>query len=284
MPSGSTSTATPKVIKPTTPGQRFRVAPDFSKLTKGVKPEKSLLRSVKRTGGRNHVGKMTVRHRGGGHKKRMRLIDFKRQKHGIPATVKSIEYDPMRSAYIALLYYADGAKSYILAPEGLQVGHVVVSGNEAAPEKGNCLPLGLMPTGTIVHNVEIHPGKGGAMVRGAGTSARLLAKKERYVTLVLPSGERRMILQDCLATVGSVSNSKHANVKLGKAGRNRWLGRRPRVRGVAMNPVDHPMGGGEGKASGGHPRSRSGIYAKGQRTRRVNKYSQRLILSRKKKR
>ncbi|MEL6152970.1 MAG: 50S ribosomal protein L2 [Bacteroidota bacterium] len=271
-----------KKLKPITPGQRFRTAPDFAGLTK-KKPEKSLVQTIKRTGGRNNTGKMTMRHRGGGHKKQLRIIDFKRRKFDIPGIVKAIEYDPIRTAYIALLYYTDGTKTYTLAPEGLKVGDQVVAGPSVAPEIGNTLPLKAMPPGTIVHNIELQPGRGGAMARGAGTYAQLLAKADKYVTLKLPSGERRMVLGECLATVGTVSNSDHMNATLGKAGRNRWLGRRPRVRGVAMNPVDHPMGGGEGKASGGHPRSRTGLYAKGQRTRNKKKYSQKLIISKKKK-
>jgi large subunit ribosomal protein L2 len=271
-----------KKIRPLTPGQRFRVAPDFSILTK-TKPERSLLLPVKSSGGRNNTGKMTMRYMGGGHKKRMRIIDFKRRKYNIPAVVHSIEYDPMRTAYIALLHYVDGAKSYIIAPTGLKVGDKVLSGTEIAPEVGNAMPLKTMPTGTIVHNIELHPGRGAAMARSAGTYAQLLAKEEKYVTLKLPSGEMRMVLGECMATVGTVSNSDHNNIVLGKAGRSRWLGIRPRTRGVAMNPVDHPMGGGEGKASGGHPRSRKGLYAKGKKTRNRNKYSQQYILSRKKK-
>lgn len=271
-----------KKLRPLTPGQRFRIAPVFSKLTK-TKPEKSLLLPVKRTGGRNNYGRMTMRYIGGGHKRRMRIIDFKRRKYDIPAVVKSIEYDPMRTAYIALLYYVDGAKAYILAPEGLKVGDKLLAGENIAPEVGNALPLRAMPTGTIVHNIELHPGKGGAMARSAGSYAQLLAKEAKYVTLKLPSGEMRLVLGECMATVGTVSNSEHVSTVVGKAGRNRWLGRRPRVRGVAMNPVDHPMGGGEGKASGGHPRSRKGLYAKGQKTRNSNKYSKKYIISRKKK-
>jgi large subunit ribosomal protein L2 len=269
-------------LRPITPGQRFRTAPDLSELTK-KKPEKSLLVPVKRTGGRNNTGKMTMRYRGGGHKRHLRIIDFKRKKYDILGVVKAIEYDPMRTAYIALLYYVDGEKAYILAPEGLKIGDKVLSGQHIAPEIGNALLLKNMPAGTMVHNIELHPGRGGAMVRGAGTSAQLIAKAEKYVTLKLPSGERRLVLGECMATVGTVSNSDHMNATLGKAGRNRWLGRRPRVRGVAMNPVDHPMGGGEGKASGGHPRSRKGLYAKGERTRNKKKYSQELIISRRKK-
>jgi large subunit ribosomal protein L2 len=271
-----------KKLRPITPGQRFRTAPDFSEISK-KRPEKSLLVSVKRTGGRNNTGKMTMRYKGGGHKKRLRIIDFKRKKYNVPGVVNAIEYDPMRTAYIALLYYVDGEKAYILAPEGLKVGDRVLAGQDIAPEVGNALPLKAMPAGTVVHNIELHPGRGGALARGAGASAQLIAKAEKYVTLKLPSGERRLVLGTCMATVGTVSNSDHMNTTLGKAGRNRWLGRRPRVRGVAMNPVDHPMGGGEGKASGGHPRSRKGLYAKGQRTRNKKKYSQKLIISRRKK-
>ena len=266
-----------KKLRPVTPGQRYRMAPSFDEITTS-KPEKSLLRPTKRTGGRNNTGRMTMRYMGGGHKKRMREIDFKRQKFDVPATVKSIEYDPMRSARIALLYYADGAKSYIIAAEGLKVGQTVVSGEKVAPEVGNALPLGKIPLGTIVHNIELKPGKGGAMARSAGAYAQLLAREGKYATLKLPSGEMRMVLNTCFATVGTVSNAEHMNVSLGKAGRKRWLGRRPRVRGVAMNPVDHPMGGGEGKASGGHPRSRKGLYAKGYKTRSKKKYSDKLII------
>ncbi len=269
-------------LKPTTPGQRFRVAPDFAEITK-AQPEKSLLAPARRTGGRNNTGKMTVRNVGGGHKKRYRIIDFKRQKHGVPATVKSIEYDPNRTARIALLTYADGEKTYIIAPEGLQVGAQVVSGENVAPEVGNALPLSKIPLGTIIHNVELRPERGATLVRSAGAYAQLLAKEGKYVTIKLPSGEMRMVLGVCYATIGSVSNADHMNVRLGKAGRNRWLGRRPRTRGVAMNPVDHPMGGGEGRSSGGHPRSRTGLYAKGQKTRKRNKYSDRLIVSKRKK-
>lgn len=246
-------------------------------------PEKSLIAPLKRSGGRNNQGRMTMRYMGGGHKKKYRIIDFKRNKHGVPARVKSIEYDPNRSARIALLYYADGEKAYIIAPEGLKIGREVISGEKVAPEVGNALPLSAIPLGTIVHNIELKPGKGGALARSAGTYAQLLAREEKYATLKLPSGEMRMVLTTCYATVGSASNSDHMLVTLGKAGRNRWLGRRPRVRGVAMNPVDHPMGGGEGKASGGHPRSRNGILAKGFKTRPKKKYSDKLIISRRKK-
>ena len=273
---------TVKKFNPITPGTRFRVGNTFSEVTTD-EPEKSLLAPIKKSGGRNNTGKMTMRYKGGGHKKRLRIIDFKRKKYNVPGVVNAIEYDPMRTAYIALLYYVDGEKAYILAPEGLKVGDRVLAGQDIAPEVGNALPLKAMPTGTVVHNIELHPGRGGALARGAGASAQLIAKAEKYVTLKLPSGERRLVLGTCMATVGTVSNSDHMNTTLGKAGRNRWLGRRPRVRGVAMNPVDHPMGGGEGKASGGHPRSRKGLYAKGQRTRNKKKYSQKLIISRRKK-
>jgi large subunit ribosomal protein L2 len=270
-----------KKLRPMTPGTRFRVAPAFDELT-ASKPEKSLTKRVMSKGGRNNTGKMTIRNVGGGHKKKMRLVDFKRNKFDIPAVVKSVEYDPSRTARVALLYYADGAKSYMLAPDGLQVGQTVISGENAAPEVGNCLFLSKIPLGTIIHNIELKPGKGAAMARSAGSYAQLLAREGKFVTLKLPSGEMRMVLSTCVATIGSVGNSDHMNVRLGKAGRNRWKGRRPRVRGVAMNPVDHPMGGGEGKSSGGHPRSRTGVLAKGFKTRAKKKYSDKLIISRRK--
>ena len=270
-----------KKLRPITPGQRFRVAPGFTEITSDT-PEKSLLVSVKRSGGRNNSGRMTMRYMGGGHKQRMRIIDFKRDKFNIPAVVKSIEYDPMRSARIALLYYADGVKTYIIAPEGIGVGQTLLSGKGIAPEVGNALPLSDIPLGTIVHNIELKPGKGGALARSAGSYAQLLAREGKYATLKLPSGEMRLVLTICMATVGTVSNSDHMNVNLGKAGRKRWLGRRPRVRGVVMNPVDHPMGGGEGRASGGHPRSRNGLLAKGLKTRTPKKYSNNLIIGKKK--
>lgn len=269
-------------LRPTSPGQRFRVAPMFEEVT-ATATEKSLLAPIKKSGGRNNDGKMTMRYIGGGHKKKYRIIDFKRTKFGVPATVKAIEYDPNRTARIALLYYADGEKSYILAPAGLSVGQVIVSGPGVAPEVGNCLPLSDIPLGTIVHNIELMPGNGGSMARSAGTYAQLVARESKYATLKLPSGEMRMVLVTCMATVGTVSNSDHMNVNLGKAGRSRWLGIRPRVRGVAMNPVDHPMGGGEGKSSGGQPRSRKGLFAKGKKTRNKNKYSENLIVNRGKK-
>ncbi|GAB3233990.1 50S ribosomal protein L2 [Hymenobacter seoulensis] len=269
-----------KKLRPTSPGQRFRIAPAFDEITAST-PEKSLLAPLKNSGGRNNSGKMSNRYIGGGHKAKYRIIDFKRDKATVPATVKTIEYDPNRTARIALLQYADGEKRYIIAPAGLTVGASVVSGSGVAPEVGNALPLREIPLGTIVHNIELMPGNGAAMARSAGTYAQLVAREDKYATLKLPSGEMRMVLVTCMATVGTVSNGDHMNVRLGKAGRNRWLGRRPRVRGVAMNPVDHPMGGGEGKSSGGHPRSRNGIFSKGQKTRNKNKYSENLIVSRK---
>jgi large subunit ribosomal protein L2 len=270
-----------KKITPVTPGLRFRVPPSFEDITTSS-PEKSLLKTLKRSGGRNSKGKMTVRNIGGGHKRKSRIIDFKRVKDGIQANVKSIEYDPTRSANIALIYYLDGEKSYIIAPTGLKVGDKVISGDESPIEIGNSLPLSSIPLGTIIHNVELTPGRGASMARSAGSYAQLVAKEGKYATVKLPSGETRLILLTCRATVGSVSNSNHMNVRLGKAGRNRWKGRRPRVRAVAMNPVDHPMGGGEGKASGGHPRSRTGLYSKGLKTRNNNKYSDRLIVKKRK--
>ncbi|MCP3659554.1 MAG: 50S ribosomal protein L2 [Bacteroidetes bacterium] len=266
-----------KKIKPTTPSQRFRIAPDFSELSK-VKPEKSLTSFNKSKGGRNNLGRMTVRNVGGGHKQKLRIIDFKRNKFDIPAKVYSIEYDPIRTAHIALLHYVDGEKAYIIAPDGLKVGSKIISGESVPPSVGNALLLKNMPAGSTIHNIELKPGKGGAIVRSAGASAKFLGKDGKYVSVKLPSGEVRSILGTCMATIGSVSNSSHFNVVIGKAGRNRWLGKRPRVRGVAMNPVDHPMGGGEGKASGGQPKSRTGVYSKGKKTRKKNKYSDKYIL------
>jgi large subunit ribosomal protein L2 len=265
-----------KKFRPITPGQRFRIAPAFDEITKST-PEKSLLAPRKKSGGRNNTGKRTMRYIGGGHKQFYRIIDFKRDKYEIPAVVNAIEYDPIRTARIALLFYADGEKRYILAPQGLKVGQSIVSGKKVAPEVGNALPLSEIPLGTIVHNIELHPGKGGQMARSAGSYAQLLSREGKYASLKLPSGESRLVLLTCMATVGTVSNSDHFNVVLGKAGRKRWLGRRPRTRAVVMNPVDHPMGGGEGRASGGHPRSRKGLYTKGKKTRTPNKYSNRLI-------
>jgi large subunit ribosomal protein L2 len=269
-------------LRPTTPGQRHKVIGTFDTITANI-PEKSLVVGGSKSGGRNHDGKMTMRYLGGGHKKKYRVIDFKRNKDGVPATVKEIEYDPNRSARIALLYYADGEKTYILAPNGLQVGQTIVSGAEAAPEVGNTLPLQNIPLGTIIHSIELRPGQGAAMVRSAGTFAQLTSREDKYAIVKLPSGEVRKILATCKATIGSVGNSDHALERSGKAGRTRWLGRRPRVRGVAMNPVDHPMGGGEGRASGGHPRSRKGLLAKGYKTRSVKKASSQYIIERKKK-
>ena len=264
-------------LRPTTPGQRHKIIGTFDTITASA-PEKSLVERRIKSGGRNHDGKMTIRYVGGGHKQKYRVIDFKRNKDGVPATVKEIEYDPNRSARIALLYYADGEKTYILAPNGLQVGQVIVSGAEAAPEVGNSLPLQNIPLGTIIHNIELRPGQGAAMVRSAGTFAQLTSREDKYAIVKLPSGEVRKILATCKATIGSVGNSDHALERSGKAGRSRWLGRRPRVRGVAMNPVDHPMGGGEGRASGGHPRSRKGLLAKGFKTRSPKKKAQVNIL------
>jgi len=270
-----------KKIRPITPGQRFRIAPVFDDITSS-KPEKSLTRKKSRTGGRNNKGHRTMRYIGGGHKKKYRVIDFKREKLNIPATVKSIEYDPNRSARIALLVYADGEKRYIIAPEGITVGQKLLSGSGIAPEVGNCLPLSDIPLGTVLHNIELRPGKGGVLARSAGAYAQLVAREGKYATIKLPSGEMRMVLGVCFATIGTVSNTDHMNVTIGKAGRKRWMGRRPRTRGVAMNPVDHPMGGGEGKSSGGHPRSRTGLYAKGKKTRKPNKYSDRFIIGKNK--
>ncbi|WP_323757300.1 50S ribosomal protein L2 [Roseivirga sp.] len=271
-------------LRPMTPGTRHRMAPDFAEVTvKKSAPEKSLTVPSKRSGGRNNTGKMTMRYMGGGHKQKLRIVDFKREKFDVPATVKSIEYDPTRSARIALLFYADGEKRYIIAPKGLEVGQVVVSGEGVAPEVGNAMPLSKVPMGTIIHNIELKPGKGASMSRSAGAYAQIVAREGKYATLKLPSGEMRNVLTTCMATIGAVGNAEHMNVVLGKAGRNRWLGRRPRVRGVVMNPVDHPMGGGEGKSSGGHPRSRKGLPSKGLKTRTPKKYSNRLIIGKKKK-
>lgn len=269
-------------FKPVTPGTRHKVAGTFEEITASA-PEKSLLEPKKSTGGRNSSGKMTVRYRGGGHKQMYRIIDFKRANDGMPATVKTIEYDPNRSARIALLFYADGEKRYIIAPNGLEVGMTIMSGAEAAPEVGNALPLQNIPVGTVVHNIELRPGQGAALVRSAGAFAQLTSREGNYAIIKLPSGETRKILATCKATVGVVGNSDHALESSGKAGRSRWLGRRPRNRGVVMNPVDHPMGGGEGRASGGHPRSRKGLYAKGLKTRAPKKLSSKYIIERRKK-
>ncbi len=266
-------------LKPTTPGQRFKVVNAFDTLS-GDKPEKSLTKGKSKSGGRNNSGRMTMRYLGGGHKKKYRVIDFKREKNGIPAVVKTVEYDPNRTANIALLVYADGEKRYIIAPKGLEVGQTVVSGKGSSPDLGNSLPLIEIPLGTNVHCIELQPGKGAEMARSAGAYAVLQARDGKYANLKLPSGEIRMVLSTCKATVGVVSNTEHNLETSGKAGRSRWLGRRPRVRGVVMNPVDHPMGGGEGRASGGHPRSRNGIPAKGYKTRRGKNLSDKYIVER----
>ena len=270
-------------LKPITPGQRFRVVNNFDVITTD-KPEKSLVVPLKKTGGRNNQGKMTMRYSGGGHKKKYRIIDFKRNKFGVEAKVVSIEYDPNRTAFIALVQYTDGEKRYIIAPAGLKVDQVIISGEKnIAPEVGNAMPLSEIPLGTVISCIELRPGQGANIARSAGTFAQLMAKEGKYATVKLPSGETRMILLTCLATIGAVSNSDHQLIISGKAGRSRWLGRRPRTRAVVMNPVDHPMGGGEGRASGGHPRSRKGIPAKGYRTRSKTKASNKYIVERRKK-
>ena len=269
-------------LKPVTPGQRHKIIGAFDTVTAST-PEKSLLKPMQKSGGRNSQGRMTMRYIGGGHKKRYRAIDFKREKDGIPARVESIQYDPNRTARIALLVYADGEKRYMLAPNGLQVGQTVLSGTGVAPEVGNSLPLKEIPLGTIAHNIELQPGQGGVMVRSAGTYAQLTSREGKYAIVKLPSGESRMVLVACRATVGTVGNTEHNLERSGKAGRSRWLGRRPRVRGVVMNPVDHPMGGGEGRSSGGHPRSRKGLLAKGYKTRAKKKSSNRYIVEKRKK-
>jgi large subunit ribosomal protein L2 len=271
-----------KKMNPITPGMRFRVAVAKDELTKGAKPERSLIAPQKSSGGRNNQGRMTMRYRGGGHKRRYRVIDFKRAKDGVVATVHSIQYDPNRSAHIALVEYADGEKTYILAPRGLQVGHTVVSGQGVAPETGNCMLLSEVPLGAMVHNIELHPGQGGVMARSAGSGATMMGKENRYAVLRMPSGEMRRVLLTCRATIGTIGNADHNLEVMGKAGRNRWKGRRPRTRPVVMNPVDHPMGGGEGRASGGHPRTRKGFKSKGAKTRSKTKASNALIISRRK--
>ena len=268
--------------KPITPGQRKKVISSFDEITNSV-PEKTLLRPIMKSGGRNNTGKMTMRYLGGGHKRKYRVIDFKRNKDGIPGIVKSIEYDPNRTARIALVYYADGVKNYIIAPNGINVGQEIMSGKDVAPEIGNTLYLEDIPLGTIIHNIELRPKSGGVLARSAGSYAQLTSRDGKYAIIKLPSGETRMVLTVCRATIGSVSNSDHGLEKSGKAGRSRWLGRRPRTRGVVMNPVDHPMGGGEGRASGGHPRSRNGMPAKGYKTRSKTKASNKYIVERRKK-
>ena len=270
-----------KKFKPVTPGNRFRVGNTYAEVTTD-KPEKSLLAPKKRTGGRNSTGKMTVRNVGGGHKQRYRVIDFKRDKEGIPGKVKTVEYDPNRSAYICLINYVDGEKRYIIAPNKIKVGDTITSGRGVAPNVGNAMYLDEIPLGADIHAIELTPGKGAALARSAGTSATLVGREGKFVVVKLPSGEVRRILSTCKATIGDTSNPDHGLQVYGKAGRRRWIGRRPRVRGVAMNPVDHPMGGGEGKASGGHPRSRTGVMAKGEKTRNRKKASSRLIISKRK--
>ena len=269
-------------LKPNTPGQRHRSVSDFATVSKS-KPEKSLLVALKKKGGRNNTGRIMVRHQGGGHKRRYRIIDFKRNKFGVPARVAAIEYDPNRSARIALLVYADGEKRYIIAPNEIEVGSTLMNGPNAVPEPGNCLPLSNIPVGTFVHAIEMKPGKGAQLARSAGTFAQLTAREGNYATLRLPSGETRMVPVRCMATIGTTSNPEHANIDIGKAGRKRWLGVRPKTRGVAMNPVDHPMGGGEGKSSGGHPRSPNSVPAKGFKTRPKRKQSDKYILRRRNK-
>jgi large subunit ribosomal protein L2 len=271
--------------KPTSPGRRGATVSDFADLTPGAKPEKSLLRPIKKTGGRNNQGKITARHRGGGHKRQYRIIDFRRFKDGVPATVSSIQYDPNRSARIALLHYADGEKRYILAPDGLVAGATVQNGPDAPPEIGNCMPLASMPLGTSIHNIEILPGRGGALCRSAGTGATLVARESDWAQINLPSGEIRRLPSRCRATIGKVGNSDHMAIRLGKAGRKRWLGRRPHVRGTAMNPIDHPHGGGEGRTKGGrHPVSPTGVPAKGGSTRQRRKPSNAAIVRRRRSR
>ncbi len=268
-------------LKPITPGQRFRVVNDFEEVT-ASKPEKSLTKGLKKSGGRNNSGKMTMRYKGGGHKKKYRVIDFKRNKFDVEAEVQSIEYDPNRSAFIALVQYSDGEKRYIIAPKGLNVGDKVIAGENALPKVGNSLKLKNIPLGTVISCIELRPGQGAKMVRSAGANAQLVARDGKYAIIKLPSGESRMILVECYAMIGAVSNSDHQLEVSGKAGRSRWKGRRPRTRPVVMNPVDHPMGGGEGRASGGHPRSRKGTPAKGYKTRsKKNKSNQYIVVKRK---
>jgi large subunit ribosomal protein L2 len=270
-----------KRIKPVTPGQRFKLAVTFEALT-ASRPEKSLLAPIKRTGGRNDTGKMTMRNRGGGHKRRYRIIDFKRNRYET-AEVLTVEYDPNRTAFISLVQYSDGEKRYIVAPKGITVGQKIQNGPGSAPDNGNALPLGEIPLGTTIHNIEMKPGRGAEICRSAGTSAQLVARDGKYAVIKLPSGESRMILTTCLATIGEVSNGDHQLEISGKAGRSRWLGRRPRVRPAAMNPVDHPQGGGEGRSKGGQAKTRKGIKSKGLKTRNKKKNSSRLILERKRK-
>jgi large subunit ribosomal protein L2 len=271
-----------KKYKPTTPGQRFKVISTFDEITSST-PEKSLLTASNKSGGRNNEGRRTMRSLGGGHKQMYRIIDFKRDKEEVPGIVNTIEYDPNRTARIALIHYKDGEKRYIIAPHGLTVGQTILSGKGAAPEIGNTLYMSEIPFGTIIHNVELRPGQGAKLVRSAGSYAQLMSRDGKFAIIKMPSGETRMILQTCKATIGMVSNLDHSLESSGKAGRSRWLGRRPRTRGVAMNPVDHPMGGGEGRASGGHPRSRKGIPAKGYKTRARKKNTNKYIVEKRKK-
>jgi large subunit ribosomal protein L2 len=270
-----------KKLNPITPGTRFRVANTFAELTTDV-PEKSLMEEKKSTGGRNNQGRRTTRYRGGGHKKKYRIIDFHREKDGVPGKVATVEYDPNRTAFIALVHYADGEKRYIICPHGLKVGQTILSGKGATPDVGNALFLSDVPLGSSIHAIELHPGQGAAMVRSAGNSATMMGKEDRYAVVKMPSGEVRRILLTCKATIGSISNPDHSLESVGKAGRYRWLGFKPRNRGVAMNPVDHPMGGGEGRSSGGHPRSRNGVFSKGFKTRSPWKHSDSLIISKRK--
>ena len=270
-----------KKFKPVTPGTRFRVGNAYAEITTD-KPEKSLIEGLSKSGGRNSNGRRTSRHVGGGHKRKYRVIDFKRDKEGVSGTISTIEYDPNRTAFIALVTYSDGEKRYILAPDKIKVGDTVVSGKGAVPEVGNALYLSEVPLGSVIHAIEMSPGRGAQLARSAGNSAVLTGREDKYAVIKLPSSEVRRVLLTCKATIGVVSNPDHGQTVLGKAGRKRWIGVRPRVRGVAMNPVDHPMGGGEGRASGGHPRSRTGIMAKGQKTRNVNKPSNKHIISRRK--
>ena len=269
-------------LKPITPGQRFRIVNEYSEVTTS-KPEKSLLKPMKKSGGRNNQGRMTMRYKGGGHKRRYRVIDFKRDKFDVVGEVTSIEYDPNRSAFIALVTYTDKEKRYIIAQKGMKVGQKIVSGKSVSPDTGNAMPLSSIPLGTVISCIEMRPGKGATLARSAGSYAQLMAREGKFTTIKLPSGETRLVLSNCFATIGVVSNSDHQLTVSGKAGRTRWLGRRPRTRPVAMNPVDHPMGGGEGRASGGHPRSRKGIPAKGFRTRSKTKESNKYIIERRNK-
>ena len=271
-----------KKFKPVTPGTRFRTGNAFAELTVGNQPEKSLTTGIHKSGGRNSQGRMTVRQIGGGHKRKYRIIDFKRDKENIPGKVSTIEYDPNRTAFIALIVYADGEKRYILAPDKLKVGDNILSGSTALPNTGHAMFLKDIPLGSTIHAIEMTPGRGAALARSAGTFGILTGREGKYAVIKLPSSEVRRVLLTCKATIGVVSNPDHGQEELGKAGRNRWIGRRPRVRGVAMNPVDHPMGGGEGRSSGGHPRSRTGIMAKGQKTRNTKKASSKLIISKRK--